>query len=140
MITSVVVLFAVVALALSASGLGLVGVGVGLMVDGSIGAGAIGAACGLLVSYGGYLFARAAARTRTQLRAHPLTTPERRARRANVKHVLAYTAAVIAGDLVVPLPTGVRVVALIGALLGVPLILVVDLEPPKRRSHEPRNQ
>ena len=135
-----IVLFAFVGLALSACGLGLVGVGVGLAVEGSVGAGALGLACGLLVSYGGYLFGRAAVRTRRQLHDHPLTPPEARSRRASVKHVLAYTTAVIVGDLVLPVPTGVRVVAAIGALLVVPLILVVDIEPPKRPLQQDRDR
>jgi hypothetical protein len=134
-----VVLFAVVALAVSACALILIGVGAGLLVEGEFGAAAFLSACGAFVSYGGYLFARAAIRTRRHLRAHPLSEPQLRARRANVKHVLAYTAAVIVGYLVLPAPTGVRVVAVIGAVLVVPLILVVDVEPPKERSRESRH-
>jgi hypothetical protein len=129
---AVVGLFWLVALLLAACGLGLLGVGAGMMAEGSIGAGLLGAACGMLVTYGSYLFGRAAMRMRTQLRMDPLDPVERRARRANVWQVLSFAAAIVIGDLLVPGPTGVRVVAVICALFVVPLILVVDFEPPKK--------
>jgi len=86
-----------------------------------------------VIAYGAYLFGRAAIRIRYQLHAEPLTPVQTKARRSNVEHVLGYIAIIVIAELLLPVSTGVRVIAIIGALLLAPSLLVVDLEPPKRR-------
>src|SRR5689334_25347533 len=129
-----IALFAVVALALGACGLGLVGLGVDLAVEGSIGAGLLSGACGALTLYGSYLFGRAAFRTRALRRAAPLAPDEVRAHRAIVRYYLGFAAATVIGNFLLPVPLGLRVVASIGAILVVPLLLVYEFEPRKRRT------
>jgi hypothetical protein len=128
-----VALFMLVAAAFAACGLGLVGLGIVLAVEGTVAGGLIGAGCGVVIAYGAYLFGRAAIRIRYQLHAEPLTPVQTKARRSNVEHVLGYIAIIVIAELLLPVSTGVRVIAIIGALLLAPSLLVVDLEPPKRR-------
>jgi hypothetical protein len=111
-----------------------------MMAEGSIGAGALGAACGMVVVYGGYLFGRAAVRTRRQLRLNAGTPSDRRVRRTNVRQVLGYVAMVAVSNLLLPVETGVRVLLAVVALLVAPLILAVRFEPAKKRpgSHPKR--
>jgi hypothetical protein len=130
-----VILFALVAALFAALGLGLTAMGVAMATSDLGGLVAVG--IGLFVSYGGYLFGRAAVRTHRELRVHPLSPGERLSRRRNIRHYLIFVAVMGLGNLALPLPMGVRVISAVGPFLILPLVLVVDFEPPKKRPQPP---
>ena len=111
---------------LAACGLLLVGLGVSFSADGDVGPGLFSGAIGVLVLYGASLFGRAAWRTRS--------------RRIEGRAVRALLVASLIGYgvlLVSPVQHEVRVVALLALILiGIPLALAGEFEPPKR----PRRQ
>jgi hypothetical protein len=130
-----VILFALVAALFAVLGLGLTAIGISLATSDLEGLLAVG--IGLFVSYGGYLFGRAAVRTHRELRVHPPSPEERLSRRRNIRHTLIFVALMGLGNLALPLPMGVRVISAVGPFLLLPLVLVVDYEPPKKRRHPP---
>jgi hypothetical protein len=111
----------------------LVGLGGVMAVRGEAGPGILAIAIGLVVSYGAYLFMRAAWRTRRALHAHPGTANQRNARRQRAWAIVGYGFLVAAGSVFAPVPVPVRVLSAVGALLVVPAVLAVEFEPPKRR-------
>jgi hypothetical protein len=130
-----VVFFALVAALFAALGLGLTAMAVAMATSDLGGLVVVG--IGLFVCYGGYLFGRAAVRTRRELRLHPPTPEERLSRRRNIRHTVIFVAVMGLGNLALPLPMGVRVISAVGPLLILPLVLVVDFEPPKKRRQPP---
>jgi hypothetical protein len=131
-----VVLFALVAAAFVVVGLYFVVAGAVFLVRGDL-AGVMGL-IGVLVLYGAYLFARVAWRVRRDAVEHPPSPEQRRVRRRTVGSVIAGTVAQAAFTFGLPVPTAVRVVSVVVALIVVPLILARDFEPSKprrRRAH-----
>ena len=126
----VIVLFATM---LGAAGGGLVGLGVAMAARGEVGPGILAIVIGLVVSYGAYLFVRAAWRTRRALHAYPVTTDQRNDRRRRVWAIVGYGFAVAAGSVFAPVPGPVRVLSVVAGLLAIPVLLAVEFEPPKRR-------
>jgi hypothetical protein len=130
-----VILFALVAAFFAALGLGFTVIGISLATSDLAGLVVVG--IGLFVSYGGYLFGRAAVRTHRELRVHPPSPEERLSRRRNIRHTLIFVALMGLGNLALPLPMGVRVISAVGPFLLLPLVLVVDYEPSKKRRQPP---
>jgi hypothetical protein len=127
---SVVVLFAIFGALLASCGVGLSALGIGMLVEGNT-AGIGGIVCGLPACYGAYLFGRAAIRLRRDLHDHPLSVRQRRTRQGKLRYLLFYTASLIAAAVMMPVPTGVRVLLGVGAVLVVPLFLAREFEPAK---------
>lgn len=127
-----VVVFAIFAVLLGICGGGLIVMGIVMLAEGT-GAGVVGIICGLPVTYGTYLFGRAAARVHRELRVHPPDEKQQESRRRSVRGVLGYTAAMIVGAVALPAPGAVRVLMAVSALLVMPLILARDFEPGKKR-------
>jgi len=130
-----VTLFALVAGCLAAAGLYIAGIGV---VDGfrsDWGPGILAIWIGAFVTYGAYLFGRAAWRTRRASATHPATAAEKTARHRIVRGLVQFALAQAVFLLGLPLavPTFVRVISVVGAFLVIPLVLVREFEPAKRR-------
>jgi hypothetical protein len=129
----VIVLFAVVAALLGAFGLGFATWGVVLIAEGHAGVGLVGVILGLPPSYGAYLFGRAAVRVRRDLREHPPSEQQESYRRRKVHYYVGYTAAVVIGAVVLPVPAILRVLMVVGALLALPPMLAWEFEPSRKR-------
>ena len=127
------VIFVVFGVMLGSCGLGLTGMGAWMALSGSVGPEGLGMACGLLVTYGAYLFGRAAVRTRRELTAHPPTPKERTARRSAVRHIVGFSICVVVVSTAAPVPAFLRMVGVVTVVLVVPLFLAVEFEPPKNR-------
>jgi hypothetical protein len=133
----VIVVFALFAVMLGAAGFSLVGLGGVMATRGEVGAGLLSLAVGVLVLYGAYLFARVARRTRRALLSDPSSPIERSDTQKRALGVFAYAFAVAAGSALMPVPTPVRVIGVISALLVLPLLLAREFEPPKNRGSAP---
>jgi hypothetical protein len=131
-----VILFALVAAFFAALGLGLTAMGIAMATSDLGGLVVVG--IGLFVSYGGYLFGRAGVRTHRELRVHPPSPDERLSRRRAVRNTFIFVALMGLGNLALPLPMGVRVISAVGPFLLLPLVLVVDYEPPRKRRQPPQ--
>ena len=125
-------LFLMMAIALGAAGLGLVGSGVAIAVGSDAGPGCFAVALGLLVLYGAYLFGRAARRTHRALISQPPTPEQSRERRRTARGGVVLTVASAVSALVMPIPTAVRVIGAVIALLVLPVYLAFEFEPRKR--------
>lgn len=118
--------------ALGAAGLALGVVGVVVAVDGtSTTGGVVFVACGTLIVYGAYLFARAGVRIRRSLRAEPIGAAEKKERRNRSRGILLYGAVVIISCLVLPLAGVIRVIGVFSTLAVIALLFAVEFEPRK---------
>jgi len=126
------VLFALFGALLASCGIGFTSLGIVMLIEGNS-AGIVGVICGLPVCYGGYLFGRAAVRVRRDLHERPPDGQERRSRQKKLHHFLSYTASLIVGAVILPVPTVLRVVMAVAALLVLPVLLAREFEPATRR-------
>ena len=130
----VIVVFALFGALLASCGVGFVALGIAMLIEGNS-AGIVGVICGLPICYGGYLFGRAAIRVRRDLHEHPLNIQQRRSRQRKLHFFLGYTASLIVGAVTLPVPTILRVIMAVCAVLVLPVMLAREFEPAKR--HEP---
>ena len=126
-------LFALVGFCFAAIAAFLVGQGCVVLTDGHSAAGTLEFCIGLFVSYGAYLFTRAAWRTHRDS-TRPRAGDNQAARRRMTRGYLLFGFAQAAFALALPniVPGAVRVLSAVGAILVIPLLLAHEVEPPKR--------
>jgi hypothetical protein len=96
-------------------------------------AGVIGVGLGLAVCGGSIPFIRAARRMGTSLREEPVTEAERRTRRRKARAILRFYAGCVLSVVLLPAPATVRVIAVVGVVLVVPLVLIGEFDNAKRQ-------
>lgn len=96
-------------------------------IDGGVGGGVATIAVAALPVYVAYLLGRSAWRIRLNLSG----VQGRTRRRSTLAAVLGYAAVLILSNVLAPVPNPVKVISTIVAVLVVPVVLAVELEPRK---------
>jgi len=110
--------------------------GIGLVVAGFYAGGGglvFGVAIGVFVAAGSIPFIRSARRMKKVLDSEPLDEDGRRSRRRTIQGILGFYALSCISALLLPLPGLVRVLIVIVTLLVAPLVLIGEVDKPKRR-------
>jgi hypothetical protein len=95
--------------------------------------GLVGVGLGVVVTAGSIPFVRAARRMNNALQREPVAEAERSSRRHKVRAILGFYGACALSAVLFPAPGAVRVIAVIAAVLVVPLVLISAFDSPKRQ-------